>query len=146
IMEKGPDGKESLRPLKWADLRVIDSTIPDVPPGWEPEVDAVVRRLEAERVKDVAGLEAVFDGLGRAAGDGNPHRQIRKLAIPATVYVLAAGATTRNDMSLDKQGENEYNGVFQDLKETITFRVRGEDYFTEPKSITLVPPPSLEAL
>jgi hypothetical protein len=147
IKENGPDGKESTRPLKWADLRVIDSTIPDVPPGWEPEVDAVVRRLEAERVKDVAALQkTVLDRLDAAAGDGAHDRQLRKLTIPATVYVLAAGATTRNDMSLDKQGENEYNGVFQDLKETIRFSVRGEDYFTDPKTITLVPPPSLEAL
>jgi hypothetical protein len=144
--EAAPEG-DRWRALKWADLRVLDTTIPDVPQGWEPEVDAVVKRLEKEGVKDVPALKTgVLDRLEAATETGEKDRVVRKLTVPATVYVLAAGATTRNDMSLDKNADNEYTGIFQDLKETINFRVRGEDFFTPAKTITLVPPPGLEEI
>jgi hypothetical protein len=46
-------------------------------------------------------------------------------------------------MTLKQINDNEYEGQFPDLKETVTFRARGEDYYTANKKIIVVPPPSL---
>jgi hypothetical protein len=55
------------------------------------------------------------------------------------------GEKTNSDMPLTKQQElKEFSCVLNDLKESVRFYVRGEDYYTYPsRKITLVPPPML---
>src|SRR5262249_26284441 len=73
-------------------------------------------------------------------------RRIRMLVIPDMVYVNYSGGITRSEMTLKPINDNEYEGQFPDLKESITFRARGEDYYTPAKRVIVVPPPSLISL
>src|SRR5207244_5611448 len=49
-------------------------------------------------------------------------------------------------MTLKRVNDNEYEGQFPDLKKTVTFRARGEDYYTPLKKIIVVLPPSIAHL
>jgi hypothetical protein len=73
-------------------------------------------------------------------------RRFRMLTIPDIVYVNYSGGITRSEMTLKPINDNEYEGQFPDLKESITFRARGEDYYTPTKRVVVVPPPSLISL
>jgi hypothetical protein len=73
-------------------------------------------------------------------------RKLRKLQVPDEVYVLYKGATSSNEQTLKKQGDNEYAGTLAELKESIRFTVRGEDYYTPYRRITVVPPPEVTEL
>src|SRR5439155_25869839 len=70
-------------------------------------------------------------------------RRFRMLAIPDTVYINYWGGNTRNEMTLKQLNDNEYEGQFPDLKDSVTFRARGEDYYTASRKIIVVPPPTL---
>ena len=73
-------------------------------------------------------------------------RTVRKLKIPDEVELKYWGAKTRVDMKLRGEGNNEFSGTLSDLKETVKFHARGENYYTPTKQITLVPPPMLTEL
>ena len=49
-------------------------------------------------------------------------------------------------MKLRGEANNEFAGTLSDLKETVKFHARGENYYTPTKQITLVPPPMLTEL
>ena len=49
-------------------------------------------------------------------------------------------------MKLRGEANNEFAGTLSDLKETVKFHARGENYYTPEKQITLVPPPMLTEL
>src|SRR5262249_22556205 len=126
------------RALTWRDLQRLapqvpgqQMTGPDLPAGWPPAPDPVAAKHaqgQADRLPAVkTGTLQRLDDLVQS---GRVKRQLRKLAVPDTVYVLSRGATTRNQMDLQRQGDNEYAGTFTELKESVKFQVRGEDYYT----------------
>ena len=49
-------------------------------------------------------------------------------------------------MKLRGEANNEFSGTLSDLKESVKFYARGENYDTPTKLITLVPPPMLTEL
>src|SRR5260370_9817914 len=75
-------------------------------------------------------------------------RTFRKLKIPDEVKIYYWGEKIDNMMPMNRQQDaNEFHSVLTDLKESVKFYVKGEDYFTFPdRTITLVPPPMLTRL
>src|SRR5262249_26791996 len=102
--------------------------------------------LGAEKV---AELNRVFEELEKRAGDPRYSRKLRKLVVPQDVKIYYWGARTSDEAPLvrQQQGVNEYAVVITELKESVKFYVKGEDYSTYPyRRITLVPPPMLTRL
>jgi hypothetical protein len=154
---------EGWRPVKWKeiDTTLVGGDLPHVelPADWRPrdadygwtldEVELNLDKPEVHKSLSPESHEHLRDLLQRLddrAADPTMSRKLRKLTIPDTVYVVYKSATMRNEMTLQKQGDNEYAGVFSDLKETIRFYARGEDYTTPERRIIVVPPPSLVSL
>jgi hypothetical protein len=128
-------------------------------PAWTPrdrnqgltldEVDAqmekpeVVASLTEEQITALRGL---LEAAEAQAANPGMRRTFRKLEIPDMVDVTYKGATTKSTLKLTRQEGNEYTGQFNDLKETVTFTVRGLDYYTPERKIIVVPPPALEEM
>ena len=123
------------------------------PAGWS--LDALQATLDdpAVRAKLLAGLHpdaylAVQNGLGRVfdaldgrAADPAWGRRLRKLDIADRVTLAYAGQSKTGDVTLAPQGGQEFASPVSDLKESVRFVVRAEDFRTTPRAITLVPPP-----
>jgi hypothetical protein len=130
------------------------SNVPDDLSKWPVDrVDQVFRQNEEVRAilaekfqSDLDAVDAVFQRLEESAADPGMSRTLRKLQIPDEVELNYWGAKTRVDMKLRGEGNNEFAGTLSDLKETVKFHARGENYYTPTKQITLVPPPMLTEL
>lgn len=158
--------KEGWRALTWNDLAqrrdLLGTTVEAnlIPESWgSPRnrdigwtLDEIEARLEKQEVRTelpadtLLGIENVLDKLRARAAEPAMRRTLRMLKIPATVVVSYRGANTSGQMPFDRRGDNEYSGSFSDLKESIRFHVRGEDYYTRTLRITVVPTPSLVEL
>src|SRR5262249_30734434 len=51
-----------------------------------------------------------------------------------------------NDLTLSRQQDYEYTGQFAELKESVRFDIRAEDYISRTRTVTVVPPPGLTSL
>jgi len=105
--------------------------------------DSTVRQRIADHRPDII---AVFDVLEARAAEPGFRSTLRRLEVPERVEVKYWGAQTSNRMELLRGPGWEYAGTLADLKETVKFWARGADYYTATRSITLVPPPSLQQL
>jgi hypothetical protein len=154
---------EGWRALRWSDLTpdLLGMPLPKLPAGkgWEPRdeaygitVDEVELKLQKPEIKqttkadDVIALDHVLDRLKELSAQRSMHRRLRQLKVPPQVFVKLKGATTSTQESLSVQADNEYSGQLSELKESVRFRVQGEDYFTPWRKITVVPPPDLAEL
>jgi hypothetical protein len=153
---------EGWRSLYWKDLKdVLEGPVPDIEPPAEwaqrhPEegvsIDEIELRLEKGETHKTLPAETkdalrnVLEQLEERVKTSSMSRKVRMLTIPDTVYVNYSGEETRNEMPLTPLIDNEYEARFPDLKESITFRARGEDYVSGEKRVTVVPPPNLEAM
>jgi hypothetical protein len=70
-------------------------------------------------------------------------RRLRKLPIPTMVEIVYRGETVKTTNTAELKGDRKFAFDLNELKESGRFRVRGEDYWTRPLRITLVPPPSV---
>jgi hypothetical protein len=169
---RAPDG---WRALTWADLNsdlLMGRAVPTLPvallvppaeaqnvapaddPSWT--LDRVELLLDQDETRnrvtasgDFSNLRDVFDSLDRKAALASMSRKLRKLEVPKEVKIYYWGARTSDEAPLvrQQQGVNEYAVVITDLKESVKFYVKGEDYSTYPyRRITLVPPPMLTKL
>jgi hypothetical protein len=149
---------EGWRALRWDDLMkkpdlVGGLTIPPIeapfePPNWRGTVDEVDFFFKGD-ARNIPGSKAYLEVLERLEGQATTSgmsRRLRKLVIPQQVTVYAKGASSKNEQMLVKQGENEFTGALSDLKESIRFTVRGEDYYTPSRRIIVVPPPTIVRL
>lgn len=149
---------EGWRALTWEDLMkkpdlVGGLTIPPIeapfePPNWRGTVDEVDFFFKGE-ARNMPGSKAYLEVLERLADQAattGMSRRLRKLIIPQQVTVYAKGVSSKNEQMLVKQGENEFTGALSDLKESIRFTVRGEDYYTPSRRIIVVPPPTIVRL
>jgi len=93
-------------------------------------------------VQTKGGVPAVIEKLEQLAADPAPWK-VRKLVIPETVTLRYAGRTVRGTVQMTRQANDEFAGEIAGLKESVQFYVKGEDFATEAKTITLVPPPML---
>jgi hypothetical protein len=154
------DAPEGWRLMFWSDLNqdLLGEPVPDVavPAEWAvrdpergPSLDEIELRLDKPETQksinpntDIA-LRDLLATLEQRSKLASMSRRFRMLTLPSTVYVNYWGGNTRSEMTLKQINDNEYEGQFPDLKETVTFRARGEDYYTANKKIIVVPPPSL---
>jgi len=128
--------------------------VPDDPAAWPVDRveqvfvqnDEVRALLAAKDTPDLEAIEETFRRLEEKAADPSLSRTLRKLKIPDEVELNYWGTKTRVDMKLRAEGNNEFAGTLSDLKETVKFHARGENYYTPTKKITLVPPPMLTEL
>jgi hypothetical protein len=146
------------RPLLWADVTeslvgVPVPNLPDVslmseaasrPADAILEDEAVRGQLsEAMGAEGYSKLTAVFDRLEDMAADPSFGRRLRKLEKPASVSFKYFGLQSAGEGELKSEGNNEFAGEINGLKEDVLFRVRAEDFRTPERGITLVPPPAL---
>jgi hypothetical protein len=149
---------EGWRALSWEDLMkkkdlVGGVTVPAVeapfePPNWRGTVDEVDFFFKGE-ARNLPGSKVYLEALEHLeeqSATSGMSRRLRKLIIPQQVTVYAKGASSKNEQMLVKQGENEFSGGLSDLKESIRFTVRGEDYYTPSRRIIVVLPPTIVRL
>jgi hypothetical protein len=156
---------EGWRAVTWFDMAdILPGVAPAdaLPADWDardravgPTLDEVELRLDrAETHQNLAataesGLREALTRLDARASDPNYSRSLRKLRIPEAVYLLTRGVTTTGRTTLERVADNEFTGQFGELKEVgdlpweFTFTVQGEDYFTAPRTLTVVAPPAL---
>ena len=91
-------------------------------------------------------LQSVFAKLDALADDPANGRRLRKLDRPESVSFSYTGVKTAGSGSLNPEGNSEFAGEITGLKEDVRFVVKAEDYRTQPKPITLIPPPTLTKL
>lgn len=150
------DAPEGWRALRWDDLNasLLGTLAPPVLPRlWEGlTVDEIELQLDKPEIRDtlsadtVLAVRSVLEQLEAQAASPAMTRRLRQLTVPDAVEVLYQGETLRSEQRFQKQLDNEYAGVLSDLKESVRFTVRGEDYYTPTRFITLVPPPTLVEL
>jgi hypothetical protein len=125
-------------------------------------VDEVEKQLDKADEKKVAGLNdirMVFATLKRYANirdaidrldvklaGGEMKRSVRKLKVPEKVTLVFKSNRYTNTNSMTAVANNEFTGNIGELKESVTFTVRGEDYITPRRTITVVDRPRLERL
>ncbi|MBO0697223.1 MAG: hypothetical protein J2P46_02400, partial [Zavarzinella sp.] len=130
------------------------TSVPEDPALWPADRveqvfvqnDEVRAMLGAKYQSELEAIEETFRRLDEKAADPSMSRTLRKLKIPDEVELNYWGAKTRVEMKLRAEGNNECAGTLSDLKETVKFHARGENYYTPTKQVTLVPPPMLTEL
>ncbi|HZT83402.1 MAG TPA: hypothetical protein VFA26_24440 [Gemmataceae bacterium] len=152
----------SWRPLTWDDLAkdkdLLGGPRPEVemPADWSPrfadsltidEIELNLDKPETHKSLSPDAQKALRGMLAQmeerfAAGEVS-RRTARLLSVPESVTVLYTGPNTKSEMSLQRGVDNEYVGKFPELKESVAFRVRGENFYTPWQHIQVVPPPSL---
>jgi len=70
-------------------------------------------------------------------------RTLRKLAIPDTVTLSYRGEKTAGTVSFTRDPSGIFTADVTGLKESVRFVIRGGDFTTAPRQITLLPPPML---
>jgi hypothetical protein len=152
---------EGWRQLMWSDLnnKLLPKAAPPLPAEFfKGDFDWSVDRVEADIAptrQDVRQkmdratldeLDRVFENLESLVAQSGMSRTLRKLKIPDSVVVEYKGDTTQSEQTLKREDKNEYAGTLSDLKETVRFRACAVDYCTRARTISVVPPPSLQGL
>lgn len=152
---------EGWRELRWSDLnQFFPNSVPALPPKLLPslaqragrgaddfavdDVDLQLAREENRDLPEAQELREFFDRLDRMASSVEYSRTLRKLIIPEDVQVIYKGASVGAKQTLQQQENNQYTCTLPELKESVRFTVRGEDYYTPSKRIEVVPPPEIE--
>lgn len=154
--------KVRVRAYQWV---IADDTTRD---GWRPMRESDLYALGVENVNQpkfpiFSGVEPTVDQMESLAKQTNlwpsgfaeleelaakpsMSRTLRKLDIPTEVTLSYRGEKTSGTVSLTREASGEFSGEVTGLKESVRFVVRGEDFSTAPKRITLVPPPMFTRL
>jgi hypothetical protein len=106
----------------------------------------VRRRLRRFAPREYAKLDKVFAKLAELADSPSMERTLRRLEVPEQVFFSYRGQTTKGETPHKLEEGRKYLVGLGELKESVRFTVRGEDYYTPSKRITLVPPPGLTEL
>src|SRR5262249_13625576 len=124
----------------------------DAEGGMTAEARADVQNILVAHLDRVSRVQKVVADLDDQLGKSNLKRVARKLIVPNKVIVHYYGFTTSSTLPLTPLPNNEYSGQLSDLKESgqlpwkFTLRVYGEDYYTPPKYVQVVPRPALTSL
>jgi hypothetical protein len=99
-----------------------------------------------DRLRQYAALRATIDRVQAAASRRDMRRTMRQLIVPDNVVLTYSSTRSTSTSSMTRIAGNEYTGNFSELKESVTFTVRGEDYVTQKRTITVVERPRVEVL
>ena len=134
--------RDGWRPLIWGDVLGLVRD-PKLCPVYSP-----VERTDPAAIGEWMGgdPEMFWAGLEQLAASPRMSRSLRKLVIPADVTLHYTGTKTGGTVSLTREPSGDFTGEVAGLKESVRFTVRGEDFATAPRRITLVPPPTLVKL
>lgn len=86
------------------------------------------------------------DALAAAVARPSMSRTIRRLTVPTSVMLTYRGEKTGGTVSFTRDQSGVFSGDVTGLKESVRFIVRGDDFATASKLITLLPPPMLTSL
>jgi hypothetical protein len=114
--------------------------------GWTvDQVEAELNKPTVLKIDDVTADQAreVLKVLGDVADRPDMQRHLRKLEIPDKVMVFYSGDQTSSEITLKREGSNEFVGVLANLPETVSFQANAKDYFTPKRKVLVVPPPSI---
>ena len=106
----------------------------------KPEVED---RLKAEHPAALAAVAELRKKLEDIASDPAMGRRLRHLQTPHDVQITFRGATTQSRAPVDTELDRKFTFGLGELKESVSFFVRGGDFFTRPLRIKLVPPPAV---
>jgi hypothetical protein len=154
---------EGWRALSWFDLtpELLGAEVPNVelPTEWkvrEPRAGLTLDEIElnldkSETHKTLAAetkeaMRNVLALLEVRAVDPALSRTLRKLTIPDEALLIYRGGNTNSQTTMQRLADNEYIGQFGDLKESVTYYVKGLDYYTTPREVVVVDPPALDSL
>ncbi|MCZ2343687.1 MAG: hypothetical protein LC104_18115 [Bacteroidales bacterium] len=132
--------REGWRPLRYSDLTILgisSHTATENQPTGDTLVDALFPS---------ASTTAWGEELLQRARSAAMSRTVRKLEIPTNVILSYRGEKTGGTVSLTRDPSGIFSGDITDLKESIRFVVRGADFATAPRRVTLLPPPMLPQL
>lgn len=142
------------RPLLWSDLAErlpgTASLAQGIFTGDGSRLPAEARDWDIDRIEldgsTQTGVTALIAKLEALAADSRMTRTLRKLEIPDAMTLAFGGAKTRGRINLNREAGNVFSGEVSGLKESIRFTVRGGDFVTSARAITLVPPPAFSKL
>ncbi|HEY2909800.1 MAG TPA: hypothetical protein VGI99_06115, partial [Gemmataceae bacterium] len=129
-------------PSQWPLDRVQTLAVDD--PESRTRLIAQLSTAEWEALRD--GLDRAFQTLTEIAASPSMERTLRKLEIPEKIVLVYSGATKSGDVTLAPLKNREFESRLSDLKESVRFVVRAEDFRTPSKAIVLVPPPAFVSL
>jgi hypothetical protein len=109
-----------------------------------PQAQAV--RAVFARLDKLAAVREALDRIDERADDRAMRRVMRRLTVPTSATLVFKSNRASNTATLSRVAGNEYTGNFGELKDSVTFTVRAEDYVTPRKTITVVDRPRLERL
>src|SRR5262249_46980722 len=112
--------------------------------GNDTEVRTPLRDAMEKSGSGYDDLEAVFNKLEELAQSPWMSRTIRKLDVPANVEVKFRGEETSTSDTYKRLEGNQYNVPLEGLQGSTKFksRARGDNFFTPPKTVSLVPAPT----
>jgi hypothetical protein len=113
--------------------------------GDKEEVKDLWKR-HADLDEQIAAPQALLEEVDRHVSDSNLSRGLRKLIVPDEVTVKYSSANHRGEVTLDKVADNEYKGKIEELSESLSFTLRAENFISDPRKITVVPPPRVVKL
>ena len=96
--------------------------------------------------QDYEELQEVFKALLARADQPSMGRTLRRLDVPPELTYKYSGTKTAGNGTLAPQQNNEFAGEIGGLKEDVAFVVKGADFVTVPRTIRLIPPPTLRRL
>jgi hypothetical protein len=103
----------------------------------------VRRAMKEQHAAGDQALEKIFTDLAEVADALHMSRTLRRLKAPSVVQAFFRGKSSKASNPIKKEEFNKYTISLRELKESARVTVRGEDYYTPYKTITLVPPPGL---
>ncbi len=103
-----------------------------------------IKLREINQAADLDALDEILAQLEERAAAPSMSRTLRKLNVPEEVEVTFRGEETSFGETKPLESGNKYTVSLDRLRDSTKFRlrVRGDDYFTQPKTIALVPAPS----
>ncbi len=119
--------------------------------NWK--MDKIVQQMKDEKANprlselrsgaDLAALDEIVAKLNELAESPSMSRTLRKLMVPEEVVVSFRGEANSLSETHEVKG-NKATISLKELKESnrFRFRVRGDNYFTQPKIIALIPAPT----
>lgn len=153
FMRRPPEGWRAITFFDLPDW--VSVTVPDIsqmPEDLKParasaaltldEIEAYLEKAPGE-TETLSQLRKALEEIRTMEKSAFYRRKLRSLKVPEQVTVRSWGASTSNNMTLQRGARNEFTGLMADLRETVDFTLEAIDYRTSSRRLQLVPPPMM---